>query len=283
MFQGALDQESFVYWNENGWEKLQEDLKGDSRIIRIDLPGRKRKKNRRPFYTLIGSDSITAIRNWLKLRPDMIPLYEDGKPKLNEGNEEIVIPNPYVFTNQFDQPIKKGGLYTLWKRTLQRLGYVDRPNGEGPVYSGKGPHELRDTFRSMWEKSSAKASVAEFLMGHKVDSLEYNKAFRDESWTRGEYAKALPLLQLLSSGRPYGQIDEDELEKRDIEIENLQNRIKKLDAQLEVERRNKIETDIEFRDLAEKVRKMEPAFEMTQRFIEQDRELKRLRAAAKEP
>ncbi|MCW3991061.1 MAG: hypothetical protein NWE88_13425 [Candidatus Bathyarchaeota archaeon] len=74
------------------------------------------------------------------------------------------------------------------------------------------------------------------------------------------------------------------LEKRDTELENLQNRIKELDAQLKIERRNKIETDIDVRDLAERVRKMEPAFDKAKKFIEyeRERELERLRATEKE-
>jgi hypothetical protein len=194
---------------------------------------------------LIGNDSITAIRNYLKIRPDKIPLLDEaGKPQLNEVNEKILIPNTFIFTNQSKQPIKKPGLYMLWRRTLKRLGYVERSNGT-PVYSGKGPHEMRDTFRSMWERSPAKASVADFMMGHKGDPLAYNKAYRDEDWTRGEYSKALPYLEIMSSGRPFGQVEEDE-------IINLQEKVKDLEARLERSTRELYLERVEAqRDLAE--------------------------------
>jgi len=221
MFQGGMDQASFVYWNENGWEKLEKELRDkEVRVIRVDIAGRKRGKNITPFYTLIGRDAIDAIRNWIKIRPP-----DAGA----------------IFTNQFGRPITKSGLYMLWRRTLIRLGYIDRPNEEEPVWSGKGPHEMRDTFRSMWEKSPAKASISEFLMGHQVDPLEYNKAFRDEDWVRGEYEKALPYLNVLSSGKPYKLVDEGELE-------TLRNEV----ARLRTEREN-------YRDLEVKVNKMEKA------------------------
>jgi len=229
MFQGALDQEGFIFWNENGWEKLLEDLKADQDIIRINLPGRKKKKNRKKFYTYIGGDAISAIRNWLVIRPVMIPVLDaEGEPKLDEANEMIMRKNPYIFTNQSRKPIKKPGLYMLWRRTLVRLGFVERTNGP-KVYSGKGPHEMRDTFRSMWEKSPAKGSVAEFQMGHKIDALEYNKAYRDMDWTRKEYTKALPFLQIMSSGRPFGLIEADSVEDMQIILDATQKRMAKIE------------------------------------------------------
>ena len=113
---------------------------------------------------------------------------------------------------------------------------------------GKGLHELRESFRSLWEKSPAKASVAEFVMGYVVDPLFYNKAFRDEKWVRGEYEKALPMLQIMSSGRPFGQIEEDELESlraemarlrawKDTEVEALEDRVKDMEATIFRERK----------------------------------------------
>ncbi len=100
----------------------------------------------------------------------------------------------------------------------RRIGVIDpikRGAGRGHQ-TGKNLHELRDVFRSQWEKSPAKASVAEFLMGHVVDPLEYNKAHYDRKWVRKEYLNALPMLQLMSSGRPFGQVEEEKLEEQDI-------------------------------------------------------------------
>ena len=50
------------------------------------------------------------------------------------------------------------------------------------------------------------------MMGHMVDALEYNKAHRDENWTLSEYRKALPMLQLMSRGEPYGLVNTDEVD-----------------------------------------------------------------------
>jgi len=39
-----------------------------ARYLRVDLPGRKKAKNVRPYYTFIGRDGIDVLRAWLKAR-----------------------------------------------------------------------------------------------------------------------------------------------------------------------------------------------------------------------
>ncbi len=226
MIQGGMGGAEICYWGENGWTKLMEDLKGDPDLIEIDLPGRKTKKFEKPYYTLIGRDAIEALRKWLSQRPK---------------------DSPYIFTNQYDEAITPHALQIYWVRVGRRIGVIDpikRGAGRGHQ-TGKNLHELRDVFRSQWEKSPAKASVAEFLMGHIVDPLEYNKAHYDRKWVRKEYLNALPMLQIMSSGRPFGQVEEDE-------IINLQEKVKDLEARLERSTRELYLERVEAqRDLAE--------------------------------
>lgn len=205
MFQGGMGGDEVCYWGENGWSKLEEDLKGDPDLIEIELPGRKMKKFEKPYYTIVGRDAVDALRKWLHHRPEN---------------------TPYIFTNQYKEALTTHALQIYWVRVGRRIGIIDpikRGAGRGHQ-TGKNLHELRDVFRSQWEKSPAKGSVAEFMMGHQVDPLEYNKACRDRKWTLGEYRKALPMFQILSSGRPFGQVAEDELE-------SLQRKVQKLEAE----------------------------------------------------
>ena len=115
--------------------------------------------------------------------------------------------------------------------------------GSGHGHQGKNLHELRDVFRSQWAKSPAKGEVAEFLLGHSIDPLSYNKAWRDLQFYRQEYVKALPYLQILSSGRPYHLVGEDEVKqllhevalirgKRD-DVELLKQRLEEVTEQME--------------------------------------------------
>jgi len=186
IFQSGMGLEEFSHWNTHGLQSLREQLRGDPEIVRVDLPGRKIRKNKDPYFSFIGLDAINAIRDYLRIRP--------------EGGDAI-------FLSQFRGPVSSKSATVYWGRHLVKLGLiVPTPEKGGAARYGKNMHEIRDVFRSQWEKSPAKASVAEFIMGHVVDPLEYNKAHRDEAWTREQYTLALPMLQIMSSARPFGLV-----------------------------------------------------------------------------
>jgi len=235
MFQGGMGLNEFDYWNRNGWEKLRRDLRGDPELIRVDLPGRKMRKNVDSYYTLIGSDAIKALKDWLAVR---------------SGDAEE------IFINQHGDPINLHSARLYWLRHLQKLGFIQREkNGKKSNRYGKAPHEMRDVFRSQWEKSPAKGSVAEFMMGHIVDPLYYNKACRDEEWVREEYLQALPMLQIMSSDTPFNRVNGKTVKK-------LEDKIAELESQIEM---------------------MIPAFKVAQRMMDQRKELEEHRRAPTEP
>ncbi len=215
MLQGGIGISEIMEWNRTGLSNLRRDLAEVSalprsqRIITISLPGRKKMRNRRPYYTYVGPDAIEALAKMLKNR----------KAKDSE----------YIFVNNIGNPISEHGLRAYWNRHLRRLGIIEHPkNGDTGNRYGKNPHEMRDVFRSQWEKSSAKGTVAEFMMGHTIDALGYNKACRDREWTLEEYSKALPLLQIMSSGVPFGRVDKKEVDRQRDRITELENELEKL-------------------------------------------------------
>jgi len=235
IFQGGMGLEEFKYWNTHGMASLMNQLRGDPEVVRVDLPGRKKRKNADPYHTFIGGDAIKAIRDYLRIRP--------------EGGEGI-------FLNQFKGPVSPKAASVYWTRHLVKLGFIiPTPEKGGSARYGKNMHELRDVFRSQWEKSPAKASVAEYLMGHIVDPLEYNKAHRDEAWTRDEYLNALPMLQIMSNDTPFGKVSGKTVDK-------LQETIDELKAQ---------------------IAEMMPAFKFAQEMFEEKRERDRIRESSKEP
>ena len=102
MFQAGLDLDGFEYWNLNGWEGLRRQLQGDPKLVRIDLPGRKKFKNEKPFYTFIGGDAIEAIRGYLRDRPAEMKVYEH--PRTEKSYRRVLVEersNSVIFNNQY--------------------------------------------------------------------------------------------------------------------------------------------------------------------------------------
>jgi integrase len=205
MFQGGMGQEEFLWWNAHGYAQLIKDLRGDPSVIKVDLPGRKRRKHVDGYYTFIGGDAIQAIRAWLPHRPE-------------EATE--------IFTDTHDSPLTHHGLRTYWIRHLRKLGLAPPvQTGDRGHRTGMNLHELRDVFRSQWEQSSAKTTVAEFCMGHRIDPHEYNKSYRDVDFYRREYRKALPYLQIMSPGVPFGRVERSEVERLQDEVQGLKDQL----------------------------------------------------------
>ena len=207
MFQGGMGLDELIWWSDNGLNELEAQLRQQAEVIRISLIGRKSRKNDYNYYTFIGEDTIQALRNYIPKRP--------------VGAEAI-------FIIQNGQAVTKTAIKYYWFRHLKKLGIIQpRKDGPGTRY-GKNLHELRDVFRTQWEKSPAAGNVAEYLMGHQIDPLEYNKALRDEKWVCKEYLKALPLLQIMSSGKPFGRVDEDRVEEQAYKIKELEAEVQRL-------------------------------------------------------
>ncbi|MFH1178842.1 MAG: hypothetical protein V1710_00625, partial [Candidatus Bathyarchaeota archaeon] len=190
MFQAALDTETFSYWNSHGWVELRDQLTQNMDPIKLSLPGRKINRNIKPYYSFITTDAIKALRDYL---PVQLPRERE-----------------FIFINQAGPGVSKIAVRNYFRRHLKQLGLVkgyDTGDLHIQTRYGKSPHEMRDTFRSLWEKSPASGTVAEYVMGHTIDSLGYNKSFTDETFYRSEYVKASKFLNLLSRTEPYGLVN----------------------------------------------------------------------------
>ena len=238
MFQGAMGLGEFDYWNTVDFENTFRQLRKDPDIIRINLPGRKKTRNKDPYYTFIGIDGIRFLKEYLNGRLG-------GKA---------------IFLNQYGNPVTKRNVQIYWIRHLRWLNLIneDKLNNGDPRGNryGKNIHELRDLFRTRWQKSGRVAKVAEFLMGHQIDPLGYNKAFNDEIYTAREYKQAQKWINIISEDPEYVLADtldetiskmQKELikgyEKRISELEESQREME--DFQREILRTLKLNVEVD--------------------------------------
>ena len=198
MFQGGMGLNEVVYWSNNGWESLKSQLDRDVHPVKVDLPGRKSRRNKKPYYTFIGRDARDGLEDYLEVRP----------PESKS-----------IFVNQYGRPLTKQIIYLYWLRHMKKIGLIKFQGSSSGNRSGRNPHELRDLFKSRFEKSGASNNASEFFLGHVIDPQEYNKAFRDVDYARRQYRKALPWLNILSGDPEKVPLDSLEEEREGIRRE----------------------------------------------------------------
>lgn len=203
MFQGGMGPAELIYWSENGLGSLREQLREEVRFIRIDLPGRKKSRNNRLYYTFIGKDAQDVIKKWLETRPN--------------------VENSHIFVTQFNNPITYKAMQQYFHNKILTLGIIKKKGSNSGNRYGINLHELRDLFRTRWEKSGAAGTAAEYFMGHVVDPLEYNKAYRDETFARSHYRRAEPWLNILTQDPE--KVPVDAVQEMEAEIIKLRGQL----------------------------------------------------------
>jgi len=237
MYTSAMGEEEFTYFNEHCWPEIEPQLSQGKKRLKINLIGRKKRKNVRPFYTFIGRDAVEAMQRYL---------VERGPIKQGEA----------IFVNQRLVPVQKMDIQKYFRRHAFMSGVVKRYTPKCPSCNGEtrrvtrkfgvhkvfydcldcakrtpasevnekfhgirygvNVHEMRDVFRSEWELSPAKTVVAEFMLGHGIDVNEYNKIMKlHPEWAETQYALAEPYLNILSEDPRKVSVDNvRELRKR---------------------------------------------------------------------
>jgi hypothetical protein len=210
MFMGGLGSKEVLYWSDHGLVALEAQLARGDVCVEVGLPGRKKNRNVTPYYSFVAGDALDALKVYMARR------------KAKCGS---------IFVTKQGQPLCYDALYVQWLTRLRALGFARIPTADYNLdyRTGKNPHELRDLFRTQWAFSGANESVAEFLMGHTIDKLGYNKCMRDRVFVRDAYYEALPLLNILSNPQTSGEISyqrkisgmQRSLEQKDTQIQKL--------------------------------------------------------------
>lgn len=227
MFQAGLGCEGLLHVNVNEADSVRRALTHTTQLIRLNLPGRKQNRNIHPYYSFIGSDAITALKRHLHaqsyMKDTVLFRTEKGPPVTRTSIENYfrshVIQTGLVKRKTPKCPECQGE--TVRKRQAQSLKYIC-PNCTrviapildkhvtGGIRYGKHPHELRDLFLTEWHRSGADLAAGNFMMGHSIDPLGYDKIMKDETYARSHYKRALPYLNILSE-EPR-KVDKEELE-----------------------------------------------------------------------
>jgi len=227
--QGILDEKRLCYINVNHAELVVDAVTRKREVFRVPLP--QRKQNPEPFFSMLDgsrSDFAVSFRRYMKTTTHDLSkcLF------LNDFNNPITEHNISAYFHR--RAVEKGLVKQLTPscsecggRTVRRqfnrkeyretygspkVGYECQSCGHIQLAcdmptefkhalkshrTGKHPHEIRDLMRSRWGDSGAKAVVAEFIMGHRIDKNSYNK-MKYKTLVESEYRRALPWLNILS-------------------------------------------------------------------------------------
>jgi len=185
------------------WEKIKAHFAANPNAEYFKYGFRGRKKNKRPFYSLVPR---RVLQDTIALRMPL-PLSARGV------TGDIGIPLDEDHFNTARQYMESAF------RTAVRKAPVVITQGKPTV------HELRDTFLTRAVQTGCSEAAANFVMGHRLDAAGYNKCDRDERWLWGELRKIHTPVA----------VTEDALAVRDKEIEDLRARLHRLEA-ISVER-----------------------------------------------
>ncbi len=190
-FQGGMGYNEFNQFNRS-WKAVAPQINND--FVKVSLRGRKTAKGRTEgFYSILMGDGLALLREYLKVRGEPKP----GEPifmRIHAGRED-----------DDGEPDLAPRTYRKNFETLcRRIGLIStKGEGRGSKYEYTA-HQLRDAFRTEWQRSGADTAAAEFVMGHikRVDPNKYLDYMRIPEHVVKEYRKALPRLNVITNPDP---------------------------------------------------------------------------------
>lgn len=189
------------------WARVKAKLANEpgAECFRFDFIGR--KKNDRPFYSLVPMKTLRECVALEAKKGLNLPMCGRGR----NGTPGTPLDHAHVFS-------ARTYIESAFRTALKRAPVTD-------VQGTPGAHELRDVFFTRAIQVGCAESAANFVMGHVIDRLGYNKASNDDLWVWGEISKI----------HGPAAVTEDALLSRDREIETLRARLERLEA-ISVER-----------------------------------------------
>jgi hypothetical protein len=240
MLQCGMDRSTFCdSFNLQAWHQLVKQLGSENpenwdvskAPVRIDLT---RPKTQTVYYSFLSIDALKALQAWLKVRETLT-----GQPMKNG--------EPLFLTSQ-RQTMKDDNVSGLFTRLAIASGLESKKFGKpSEVRYRFHCHELRDTLKSACSVAGVAHAVSEYIIGHRIDDLGYDKSpiVYPEHY-RTEYKKVESMINIFSNqgmnAKKLGELEkkvEDKEKvvqaliengtKKDKEIEELRERMMKLE------------------------------------------------------
>jgi len=192
-FMGAMGWNEFNQFN-HGWDLIASQIDLGKDHLVVNLKARKRKRGlTNGFFTIVGKDGVYLLKEYLKIR---------GTPSLDEP----------IFLSREGVAIAARTYRKNFEILCRRVGLIKHRGNDRTSRFGYSPHQFRDVFRTVWQRSGADIEVAEFLMGHQVDSNKYLQFTKIPDYCVEEYKKAEDRLSLISKPNP-DLVELDEVKK----------------------------------------------------------------------
>ena len=172
------------------WSKYATDIREGKVPIRVVVT---RQKTGITYACFLWDDAVNDLKELLDKRER-----ELGRP-LAEADP--------LFVNQSARPIQDQDVTKAFRRLADRSGVEER-HGKGDT--GKSyrfrPHEIgRDFFKTQAQLVGIREIVSEYMLGHKVDKLEYGKFHQTDEGKRQIQNEASKLRSVLNIRTAKGQ------------------------------------------------------------------------------
>jgi site-specific recombinase XerD len=177
------------------WYKYADDIRAGNVPIRVSTI---REKTKISYSVFLFDDAVEDLRELLSERERDL-----GRP---------LTQNDSLFANQSGEPITAHDVQRTIRRLADRSGV--EPLDRNKVSYRIRPHELgRDYFVTQLALARVSEDVREYLVGHKIDPLAYNKFHRTkegQDLIAKEASNLRPLLNIRTGrGQPQSQEDRD--------------------------------------------------------------------------
>jgi integrase len=253
--QAGMDRSTFCdCFNYQAWPQLVKQLGSENSEhwnlnqvpVRIDLTRTKTSNN---YYTFLSTDAIKALQSWLKIRETMT-----GQPM--KATEPLFLTPQRI-------GMKDDNISRLFNRLAITAGLETKKFGKpSEIRYRFHPHELRDTLKSACSVAGVSHAVSEWIIGHSIDDLGYDKS--PEAYPehyRAEYKKVEHMINIFSNQG----LDTKKLSELEKKVEDKEKVVQAL-----IENGNKKDTEIS--DLRERMQKLElskPALEALLKKVEE--------------